>query len=201
MKEKPMRLARTTRFVGGLALLLAFGPAAWGQSLGEAARKEKERRQKAGPTGPAFTDDDLRGYAESGPAAKGAAGAPDKSTAGEKSSGDKATKEGAARGGGGAGDEAYWRSRAKAARAAVAAAEARVAQAEAAAQGASAGIRQPQPSDALTQVPPPVVTDADRRAAEAALAAVRGDLERAKKVLADLEEEARRKGALPGWLR
>src|SRR6266581_1727100 len=146
MKEKPMRLGRTTRFVGGLALLLALGPAASGQSLGEAARKEKERRQKAGPTGPAFTDDDLRGYGEGGAAAKGAAGAPDKSTAGEKSSGDKATKEGAARGGG---DETYWRSRAKAARSAVEAAEARVAQAEAAAQGAAAGIRQPQPGDAL----------------------------------------------------
>ena len=196
-----MRLGRTTHFVGGLAFLLAFGPAASGQSLGEAARKEKERRQKAGPTGPAFTDDDLRGYAEGGAAAKGGAGAPDKSAAGEKASADKATKEGTARGGGGAGDEAYWRARAKAARAAVAAAQARVAQAEAAAQATPAGIRQPQPGDALTQVPPPLVTDADHRAAEAALAAARSDLEAAKKALADLEEEARRKGALPGWLR
>ena len=83
-----MRLGRTTGFAGGLTLLLAFGPAAAGQSLGEAARKEKERRQKAGPTGPAFTDDDLRGYAEGGPAAKGAARGPDKSTAGEKGSAD-----------------------------------------------------------------------------------------------------------------
>src|SRR6266581_8302673 len=105
MKEKPMRLGRTTRFVGGLALLLALGPGASGQSLGEAARKEKERREKAGPTGPAFTDDDLRGYAEGGAAAKGAAGAADKSAAGEKASADKATKEGTARSGGGAGDE------------------------------------------------------------------------------------------------
>jgi hypothetical protein len=46
-----------------------------------------------------------------------------------------------------------------------------------------------------------VVTDANRRAAEAALAAARSDLERAKKALADLEEEARGKGVLPGWLR
>src|SRR6266487_532809 len=113
MNEKPMRFARATHIAGGLVLLLALGPGASGQSLGEAARKEKERREKAGPTGPAFTDDDLRGYA-----------------------------------GGGAGDEAYWRGRAKAARAAVAAAEARVAQAEAAAQGTPAGIRQPQPGDA-----------------------------------------------------
>ena len=197
-----MRLGRTTRFVGGLALLLALGPAASGQSLGEAARKEKERRQKAGPTGPAFTDDDLRGYAEGGPAAKGAARGPDKSTAGEKGSADKATKEGTARGGEGAGDEAYWRARAKTARAAVEGAEARVAQAEAAVRAAPAGgIRQPQPGDALAQVPPPVVKDAEHQAAEAALAAARSDLERAKKALADLEEEARRKGVLPGWLR
>src|SRR3989442_9165185 len=163
-----MRLARTTRFVGGLALLLAFGPGAWGQSLGEAARKEKERRQKAGPTGPAFTDDDLRGYAEGGEGANRPASG-DKASA-EKTKAEKAKKEGPGTGEGGAGDEAYWRSRAKAARAAVEAAEARVAQAEAAAQGAAAGIRQPQPGDALMQVPPPVVTDADRRAAEAALA-------------------------------
>src|SRR6266481_333585 len=49
MNEKPMRLARTTRFVGGLALLLAFGPVAWGQSLGEAARKEKGAAAEGGP--------------------------------------------------------------------------------------------------------------------------------------------------------
>src|SRR2546425_5611584 len=172
MKEKPVRLGRTTRFVGGLALLLALGPAASGQSLGGGGAQGKERRQKAGPTGPAFTDDDLRGYAEGGPAAKGAAGAPDKSTAGEKPSGDKATKEGTALGGGGAGDEAYWRARAKAARDAVEAAEAREAKAEAAARDAPAGgIRQPQPGSALTHGPPPPVTGADPRAAEAAPAA------------------------------
>src|SRR2546425_10275100 len=132
MKEKPVRLGRTTRFVGGLALLLALGPAASGQSLGEAARKEKERRQKAGPTGPAFTDDDLRGYAEGGPAAKGAAGAPDKSTAGEKPSGDKATKEGTARGGGGPGEGAFGGAPAGAARGGGEGAQARGGQAEAA---------------------------------------------------------------------
>ncbi len=196
-----MRFARTVHFAGGLVLLLALGPAAPGQSLGEAARKEKERREKAGPTGPAFTDEDLRGYAEGGAVGKPGAGAADKSAARDKASAEKATKEGTARGGNGAGDEAYWRGRAKAARAAVEAAEARVAQAEAAAQSAPAGIRQPQPGDALTQVPPSVVTDAARRAAEAALAAARSELERAKKVQADLEEEARRKGVLPGWLR
>jgi Tfp pilus assembly protein FimV len=192
MMDKPMRFARVA---GGLALLLAFGPGASGQSLGEAARKEKDRREKAGPTGPAFTDEDLRGYAE------GATG-PTKPAAGEKASTDKAKKEAPAPGEGGAGDEAYWRARAKAARAAIAAAEARVAKAEAALRDApAAGIRQPQPGDAVAQVPPPVVTDADQRGAEAALAAARSELERAKKAGNDLEEEARRKGALPGWLR
>lgn len=196
-----MRVARSAHFARGLVLLLALGPAARGQSLGEAARKEKERREKAGPTGPAFTDEDLRGYAEGGAAGKAGAGAAGKSAAGDKASAEKTTKEGTPRGGSGAGDEAYWRARAKAARAAMEAAQARVARAEAAAQGAAAGIRQPQPGDALTQVPPSVVTDADRRAAEAGLAAARRELERAKKAQDDLEEEARRKGVLPGWLR
>jgi len=193
---KPMRIARMTQVAGGLALLLAFGPGASGQSLGEAARKEKDRREKAGPTGPAFTDEDLRGYAEGG------AAGPTKPPAGEKTSTEKSKKEGPAAGAGGAGDEAYWRARAKAARAAIAAAEARVAKAEVALRDApAAGIRQPQPGDAVAQVPPPVVTDADQRGAEAALAAARSELERAKKAGNDLEEEARRKGALPGWLR
>jgi len=192
---KPMRIARMTQVAGGLALLLALGPGASGQSLGEAARKEKERREKAGPTGPAFTDEDLRGYAEGGPDAT-------KPAAGEKTSTDKTKKEAPAPGEGGAGEEAHWRARAKTARAAIAAAEARVAKAEVALRDAPAGgIRQPQPGDAVTQVPPPVVTDADGRAAEAALAAARSELARAKKAWTDLEDEARRKGALPGWLR
>lgn len=189
-----MRFARTTSVAGGLVILLAFGPAVSGQSLGEAARKEKERREKAGPTGPAFTDDDLTGYAEGGAGAN-------KPAAGKKASTEKARKQEPAPGEGGAGDEASWRARAKAVRAAIAAAEDRVAKAEAAAQGATGGIRQPQPGDAVAQVPPPVVSDADQRAAEAALAAARAELERAKKAWSDLEDEARRKGALPGWLR
>src|SRR2546427_180936 len=101
MNEKPMRLARTTRFVGGLALLLGLRP---------------------GAPGP---------------------------------------------GGGRAGG----------------------------------GPPRPHGGDAWRWAPAPVLGDADRRAPGAARPAARGELGRAKRSLGVVEDGARRKGALPGWLR
>jgi hypothetical protein len=193
-----------TRRTWGLALgLLLVAGGASGQSLAEAAKREKERRAKAGSSGPAFTDEDLKRRGEGEASASGDAGDSSGRPAGEGSTGDKTTgsKSFTPKARADAGDEAYWRRRAKAARDAVAAAEAPVAQAQATLDQTQAGIRQPQPGDALKQVPPSPVADGDRRAAEANLAAAKAELARARKALEDLEDEARRKGVLPGWLR
>lgn len=193
-----------TRRTWALALgLLLVGGGASGQSLAEAAKREKERRAKSGPTGPAFTDEDLKRDGEAAVSTSGQEGDSEGRPAGEGTGGDSSTgpKSFTPKAGVGAGDEASWRRRAKARRDAVAAAEARVAQAQAALDQAPAGIRQPLPGDAIKQVPPSTATDSDRRAAETNLGAAKAELARARKALEDLEDEARRKAALPGWLR
>lgn len=183
------RWARRT-WVLALGLLLVAGGVS-GQSLAEAAKREKERRARSGPTGPAFTDEDLKEHGEAAGSTSGDAG----DSAG-KPAGEGATPRGRA----GAGDEAYWRGRAKARRDAVAAAEARVARAQASdAQGG--GIRQPLPIDAMKQVPRSTATGRDQQGTDANLEAAKAELARARKALEDLEDEARRKGILPGWLR
>jgi hypothetical protein len=190
-------------WVLALGLLLAAGGVS-GQSLAEAAKREKERRAKSGPNGPAFTDEDLKQHGEAGASTSGDAGNSAGRPAGEGAGGDKSSaagKSGTPKAPAGAGDEAYWRGRAKACRDAVAAAEARVAQAQASVDHTPAGIRQPLPGDAMKQVPRSTATDSDRRAAEANLEAAKAELARARKSLNDLEDEARRKGILPGWLR
>jgi hypothetical protein len=174
------------RCLGGVTLgLLVAVAGASGQSLAEAAKKERERRQKVGPGGPAFSDQDLKDRASGdGASAEGNAVEADKEPPPD---------------GPGASGESYWRTRAARVRAALDAAEARVAKAEEASAQASSGLRQPLPADALKPVPPSVVPDGAK--SEGELLAARRELERARKAKTDLEEEARKKGALPGWLR
>jgi hypothetical protein len=188
-------------WVLALGLLLVAGGVS-GQSLAEAAKREKERRAKSGPTGPAFTDEDLKEHGEAAGSTSGDAGDSAGKPAGEDAGGDKSAggRSFTPKGRAGAGDEAYWRGRAKARRDAVAAAEARVARAQASdAQGG--GIRQPLPIDAMKQVPRSTATGRDQHGTDANLEAAKAELARARKALEDLEDEARRKGILPGWLR
>jgi len=188
---------RSFGWLGCLTLgLLLVAEGAAGQSLGEAARKERERRKKAGPVGPTFTDADLKAGEPGGepaPAASGEEPAPP-GEVGEPAvapPGDEA----------GPGTEVYWRERARTVRDRIAAAEDRLRRAETALEGARVGIRQPLPGDALKQVPDSPVTDAERQAAEKEVAAARLERERARKAQEDLEDEARRREAPPGWLR
>jgi hypothetical protein len=187
-------------WVLALGLLLVAGGVS-GQSLAEAAKREKERRAKVVEGGPSFTDEDLKRRGEAGDSTSGDAGDASGKTAGEGAGGGKSAGAKSGTPKAGAGDEASWRRRAKALRDAVAAAEAPVAQAQVVLDHTQAGIRQPLPGDAMKQVPPPAVTDRDRRAAEANLEAAKAELARARKALEDFQDEARRKGILPGWLR
>ena len=186
---------RTGALAVGLLLLFAAGGVS-GQSLAEAAKREKDRRAKSGPTGPAFSDEDLKQHGDAAVSTSGDAGESAGKLAEEGTGGDKSPdgNTNMPRARGGARDEAYWRARAKARRDAVAAAEV-------AADNTQAGIRQPLPGDAMKQVPRSTATDGAKRASEANLEAAKVELARARKALEDLEDEARRKGILPGWLR
>ena len=189
-------------WVLALGLLLAAGGVS-GQSLAEAAKREKERRAKTGPSGPAFTDEDLKQHGEAAVSTSGDADDSAGKPAGEAIGGGKSAggKSATPKARGGAGDEAYWRGRAKARRDALAAAESRVAQAEAAGENPQGGLRQPLPGDAMKQVPRSTATGGDQPAGATNLDAAKAELARARKALEDLEDEARRKGVLPGWLR
>ena len=77
-------------WVLALGLLLAAGGVS-GQSLAEAAKREKERRAKSGPNGPAFTDEDLKRRGEEEASTSGAAGDSAAKPAGEGTGGDKST--------------------------------------------------------------------------------------------------------------
>lgn len=208
-------------------LLLAPAFPAAGQDLAAAAAREKERREKA-RKGQTFTNDDLdKGVPKASPTPP--AGSPDGrpmdserarrlggSRAGSPPSqtsppapstpparsgdcegpcGDEAAGETGK-------DEASWRRRAAAAQDAVTRADADVARISGELDNVRRGQSQPLPIDAMRQVPPNALTpppDADRltRDLEAAKAAA----VKARQAVADLEEEARKAGVPPGWLR
>ena len=187
--------ARTARAAAAVALLIVLPALAVSQSLGEAAKKERERRDKlrqAGVSTKTLTKDDVaasKGQLANDPNEPGA-------TAGLPAAGDR---EGAASGPVSAvrepvppaqGEE-YWRGR-------VGAARGRLAQAQERHDFMQAVLRRGQPATydengkrvmySLQQLK--VKADA----AAAALAA-------ALKALDDTLEDGRRAGALPGWLR
>jgi len=202
-----------------LVMLMAAGASVEAQSLGDMAQKEKEKREarakeaaaktakpgdKAGEA-KVYTVDDLAGYAEkeapapAGDEAEGGQAAlPAPSEGGDQPLVKRPaeepqrteSEEAAAR----AQQERKWRQRAQAARSAVAAAEQNLAAAEKA--KADIGIG-PQTNDEEQRR-----QFADQvRAADQQLTRAQRAVTKSKADLNNLEEEARRAGALPGWLR
>jgi hypothetical protein len=171
----------------GLAFVLAFPGVAQGQTqdAAAAAEKEKERRRKSKGTAKTYGNKDLPASERSVPAE----GTPSPSP----------TPEGESRGA--PRDETYWRNRATGLQKAVAAAEQRVAKAQADYDGARKGNLQPLPIDALSQQPPIPQVNADADRLQKELEDAKSALAQAQQALTDLEEEARKAGAPPGWLR
>jgi hypothetical protein len=173
-----------------------------GQSLGDAAAREKARREKAGESGRAartVTDEDLKNGARDGaesagtysPAAGTGATGPDVTTqqggARSRPESRQSAPAGTARNG-----EEYWRSRMQAARTRVAEAEKVVAELE-----KLYLVEGEMYVDVKTGRP--VVSSLAELRAMTARAKAERDV--ARQAVRDLEDEARRAGALPGWLR
>jgi len=184
------------------------------QSLGQAAQNEKKKRETPAAEGKTPTEDaknkkdkkvytgeDLDSYAASRPDDAGASAKPAGEAAtvelevpstsepradGRSPMGLADTSEGRAA------QERSWRSRAKAAQAAVAAAEGEVKSAE-----SQRGLLGPGPQTYQGQNE----WARSANAADARLARARTALETAKKNLEKFEEEARRAGIPPGWIR
>jgi len=172
----------------GLALAFSVPGNVQGQTqdVAAAAAKEKERRKKSKGTAKSYGNQDLPSPAPTTPSE----GAPAPSPSPESE-----TRGASSR------DETYWRGRATGLRNAVAAAEQRVAKAQADYDGARKGNMQPLPIDAISQQPPVPQVNAEADRLQKELDDAKSALAQAQQALADLEEEARKAGAPPGWLR
>jgi polyhydroxyalkanoate synthesis regulator phasin len=175
------------RVLASLAAALSLAGLLLAQSLGEVAEKEKQRR--TGKPAKVYTNEDL----PQSSASPKPSSAPVPAAA--RSAARPAADDSAAR----AREQAAWRGRAAAARADVARSEARVAQLERqlAELANPMRYRQQNPQDpynVLTQ-------DQERVGLQQQLEEARRAVDAAKKALENLEEEARRRGVPPGWLR
>jgi ABC-type phosphate transport system auxiliary subunit len=170
------------------AAVLGVSLTALGQSLGDVARQEEQKKKskenkekKEAKPVRVYTEEDLKN-ATGALTIVGSEGTP-------------VTTGGASEG---FATEAYWRSRAELRRAAVTQAEGRI-----------AAIEKQLEALRLDRSPTANVGDPFRlqtmqaqiRTAQTDLDTVRKQLEDARQALSDFEEEARRAGALPGWLR
>lgn len=177
----------------------------YAQSLGEAAAREKAKRDKQGPSATrVITDQDLKASrpppkpgqgTESGDAAsrsgRGGSGSEEGGTA-HRSSGVREGESTSSQD-----DEKFWRQRAQNQRKAIAAAE------------KSIESSQDRMARLMADREPVALSDPNRlqtienlkRETQQALERAQRDLAAAQKGLQDLEEEARRKSVPPGWLR
>jgi lauroyl/myristoyl acyltransferase len=197
------------KLVALLVLLLGVPVLAQAQSLGEVAKreqekqeKEKEKKKKKSGKPPAtvkvYTEEDLKKARE---AESGAVTVlPENGNleaAAAASSEDNEVVSGEGGSGGRKGKEAYWRNRATQLRQAAEEADNKVKELEA----RIAALRNDM-SPTNVQDPNRLQSrDRELREAMDSLDATRSAAETARKALADLEEEARRAGVPPGWVR
>ena len=181
------------KFLSGLvagALLTAAVPVG-AQSLGDLAKKEAERRKASPPAAKTYTNEDLKKLPPMNPEA----GAKQEPTKVEEAAKPVAPKGETVKDAEPAKDEKYWRGRITAAREEVRRNEAfrdalqsRVNALSADFAGRDDPFQRAQIAD-------------DRQKAIAEMARVTAEIEKSTKQIADIEEEARRAGAPPGWLR
>ena len=187
-----------------IAVGLFVSPAAAGQtpSLGEVAKKEAERRKTLPPAGKTYTNKDLPPSAQkpatatpssdtpapADPVAAATEQKPEDAKPGDKPQGDKPQ--------GDQKDETYWKGRMSTAREELRRAEmfgeALQTRVNALTRDFNGNTNNSAQRSAVA---------ADRTEAQNELARVKQDVERARKQVADIEEEARKAGVPPGWLR
>jgi len=188
-----------------VVLLIGAPVVARAQSLGEVAKREEEKQEKKKKSGkpPAkvkvYTDEDLKKARESESGALTVL--PEngnlEAAAASSSADDGEVASGEGRSAGRQGKEAYWRGRAARLRQAVEEADAKVRDLEA----RITSLRNDM-SPTNTQDPNRLQTrDRELREAMDSLDVARREADTARKALADLDDEARRAGALPGWVR
>jgi hypothetical protein len=181
------------KFFSGLvagALLTVAVPVS-AQSLGDLARKEAERRKASPPAAKTYTNEDLKSLPPPAPVS-GAQAEPTKVEDAAK----PATPKGeTAKDAEPAKDEKYWRGRVNAAKEEVRRNEAFRDALQSRVNGLAADFAGRDDPFQRAQIAD------DRQKALAELARVTSEIQKATKSIADIEEEARRAGVPPGWLR
>jgi hypothetical protein len=186
--------------LAGLLVAVAIPVAAQQPTLGELAKKEQERRKASAPAAKTFTNDDLKKIslppegakpAETKPAdaAKPADASKPDDTAkpGDASKPDSTTDP--------AKDEKYWRGRMDAAREEIRRNEAFRDALQSRINGLSADFAARDDPYQRAKI------GEDRQKALAELARVNNEIEKGNKLIATIEDEARRAGVPPGWIR
>lgn len=182
-------------FVAGV--LLTFAVPVCAQSLGDLAKKERERRKTLPPASKTYTNEDLKKLP---PSADDAVKGPDKGKAdGVAKAADAAkpleVKPDPAMPPEGAKDEKYWRARMTAVRDDIHRNEMFRDALQSRINGLSADF-----SSRDDPYQRAKIAD-DRQKAIAELARVTQEIEKANKLIGDIEDDARRAGVPPGWLR
>jgi hypothetical protein len=177
-------------------LLVLLGVELGAQSLGDAARREREKRTRRPPANAkVYTDDDLKKPDEPGGEKKASRESASRETSAVSASQESSASETGE--GSSAGREMVWRQGARQRRDAIASAEARISEIESRL-GALMNDRDPvglmDPSRLQT-------IEARKAAARQELEQAKAALAEARNALADFQEQARRQGIPPGWLR
>jgi hypothetical protein len=174
----------TARAAALLLVAAASGTAVFAQSLGDVARKEEARRKSA-PATKVYTNKDLGGKDAPAPAPATPAAAPAAPAPAATESKDK----------GPAKDQAYWAGRMKAL-------QGQLERDQNYADAMQTRINA-LTTDFVNRDDPAqrAVVERDRQKSVGELARLKKSIEEGKKAIADLEEEARRAGVPPGWLR
>ena len=181
------------KFLSGLVagVLLAAAVPVCAQSLGDLAKKEAERRKASPPAVKTYTNEDLKRLPPMNPEA----GGKQDPTKVEDSAKPVAPKGETAKDAEPAKDEKYWRARITAAKEEVRRNETFKDALQSRINGLSADfVNRDDPAQRAQ------IAD-DRQKALAELERVSGEIVKSTKMIADIEEEARRAGVPPGWLR
>jgi hypothetical protein len=181
------------------------GGAALGQSLGELAEDAKRKRKKATKV---YTDEDLKQRAPAASPSPGASTSRGSGAARGESGGDFGSEGGGREGGGreggeggpaggDRGDEAYWRSQVESRLGAIRAAQQQVEAIQNRLNALNSDLLPGGAADPFRQE----TLEAEKAKARQELEEAKLQLERAEDAFQELEEEARRKGVPPGWVR
>jgi hypothetical protein len=190
-------VTQQARTVAVLASIVAIATPAWSpaQSLAEIARKEQERRKAIKVPSKVYTNADLRrsppisimGASETQPSPASTSSAPAPAT--------KAASSGLPSAGEPVRDEQWWRSRMMAARLSLERSQVLLGALEARVNALTTDfVNRDDPAQRA------LIGD-DRQRAMVEMERMRAEIQRLQAEIADIEEEARRAGVPPGWLR